>query len=69
MSIRIAPGMLAAALSLSLALAPAAFAQDSMQQDVDFKNGLSRYDGVRNDTGSKAPIKKSYDRKKNGASK
>jgi len=34
-STRIALGISAAALSLSLALAPAAFAQDPMAQDID----------------------------------
>ena len=39
---RIAAGISAAAVSLSLVLAPAAFAQDAMQQDIDFKNSLSQ---------------------------
>ena len=41
-STRVALGMSAAALSLSLVLAPAAFAQDAMQLDLDFKNSLSQ---------------------------
>jgi pentapeptide MXKDX repeat protein len=65
----IATGISAAALSLSLALAPAAFAQDSMQQDVDFKNSLSRDDGVKKDTMPKAATKKGYATKKAGLSK
>jgi pentapeptide MXKDX repeat protein len=39
---RIASGISAAAVSLGLALTPAAFAQDAMQQDIDFKNALSQ---------------------------
>jgi pentapeptide MXKDX repeat protein len=39
---RIAPGISAAAVALGLALTPAAFAQDAMQQDIDFKNALSQ---------------------------
>jgi pentapeptide MXKDX repeat protein len=69
MSIRIALGISVAALSLSLARAPAAFGQDSMQIDLDFKSGRSRDDGIRNDTASKAPLKKTYGRKKDSASK
>ena len=69
MSIRIALGISVAALSLSLARAPAAFGQDSMQIDLDFKSGLSRDDGIRKDTLSKAPLKKTYGRKRDGASK
>jgi pentapeptide MXKDX repeat protein len=68
MSTRIALVISAAALSLSLALAPA-FAQDSMQQDLDFKNGLSREAGSRKETISKAPLKKGYRTKKDATSK
>jgi pentapeptide MXKDX repeat protein len=39
---RITPGISAAAVSLGLAFAPAALAQDAMQQDIDFKNALSQ---------------------------
>jgi len=56
---RIAFGLLAAALSLSLASTTAVFAQDAMQQDIDFKNSLSRYDGAKNETISKGLVKKS----------
>jgi pentapeptide MXKDX repeat protein len=52
-STRIALGITAAALSLSLALAPAAFAQDPMKQDLDFRNSMSRDDGVKKDAISK----------------
>jgi len=45
MSIRIVLGISVAALSLSLAHAPAAFGQDSMQIDLDFKSGRSD-DGI-----------------------
>jgi pentapeptide MXKDX repeat protein len=69
MSIRIVLGISVAALSLSLARAPAAFGQDSMQIDLDFKSGRSSDDGIRKDTVSKAPSKKTYGRKKNSASK
>jgi hypothetical protein len=41
-STRVALGISAAALSLILVLAPAAFAQDAMQLDIDFKNSLSQ---------------------------
>jgi pentapeptide MXKDX repeat protein len=74
MSIRIVLGISVAALSLSLARAPAAFGQDSMQIDLDFKSGRSRDDGIRDDgirkdTISKPPVRKIYSRKKDGASK
>ena len=66
-SIRIVLGISAAALLLSLARAPAAFAQDPMAQDIDFKNSMSRNDGVRKDAVSKAPVKKAGGIKKDGA--
>ena len=72
MSIRIAPGIAAGILAFSLALAPAAFAQeDSMKQDLDFKNGLSRGEAVKRDTtpASIAPARKNYVRKKDAASR
>src|SRR6266478_1222207 len=50
---RIALGVSAAALALSLALAPPAFAQDSMKLDLDFKSGVSNDNGTRRDTVSK----------------
>jgi pentapeptide MXKDX repeat protein len=49
-STRIVLGISAAALSFSLAGASAAFAGDPMSQDIDFRNGMSRGDGVRKDT-------------------
>jgi pentapeptide MXKDX repeat protein len=66
---RIALGISASALSLGLALAPVAFAQDSMKQDLDFKSGVSRDDGVKKDTMPKAPTKKAYGMRKDGLSK
>jgi pentapeptide MXKDX repeat protein len=69
MSIRIVLGISIAALSLSLANAPAAFGQDSMQLDLDFKSGRSSDDGIRKDTISRPPVRKIYSRKKDGASK
>jgi pentapeptide MXKDX repeat protein len=66
--IRIAPGISAAALSLGLTLAPAAFAQDPMAQDIDFRNNLSKDGGFKKDTISRDPMRK--DRmKKYGLSK
>jgi pentapeptide MXKDX repeat protein len=58
---RIMFGILAAALSLSLASTPAVSAQDAMQQDIDFKNSLSKHDGAKNETISNGPVKKSRD--------
>jgi len=55
---RIAIGISAATLSLSLALATASFAEDPMRQDLEFRNSLSRYDGVKKETISKDPVKK-----------
>ena len=57
-STRIVPGISAATLWLSLAIAPAAFAQDPMSQDIDFRNGLSRGIGVKRDTVSRAAVSK-----------
>jgi pentapeptide MXKDX repeat protein len=61
-STRIALGISAAALSLSLALVPAAFAQDPMSRDLEFRNSLFRYDGVKN------PAKKDDGTKRYGTS-
>jgi pentapeptide MXKDX repeat protein len=49
-STRIVLGISAAVLSFSLARAPMAFAGDPMAQDIEFRNGMSRGDGVRRDT-------------------
>jgi pentapeptide MXKDX repeat protein len=58
-STRIALGISAAALSLSLALAPAAFAQDAMKKD----------DGMKKDSMSKDAMKKDDGMKKDAMSK
>jgi pentapeptide MXKDX repeat protein len=60
-STRIALGISAAALSLSLALAPAAFAQDAMKKDDGMmkKDTMSKDDGMmKKDTMSKDTMKK-----------
>ena len=59
----IALGISAVALSLSLALAPAAFAQDAMSRDLEFRNSLFRYDGAKN------PVKKDDGTKRFGTTK
>jgi len=41
-STRVSLRISAAAALFGLALTPAAFAQDAMQQDIDFKNSLSQ---------------------------
>jgi len=72
MSIRIAPGIAAAILAVSLALAPAAFAQeDSMKQDLDFKSGVSREQAVKRDgtSASISPVRRNYARKRDTATK
>jgi pentapeptide MXKDX repeat protein len=50
--------MSAAAFAFSLALGPAAFGQDAMMQDYNFKSGVKE-DGVTKDTTPKNFIKKS----------
>ena len=40
--IRLAFGLSAVVLAISLARAPEAFAQDAMQLDIDFRNSLSQ---------------------------
>ena len=62
-STSIALGTSAVALSFNLALAPAAFAQDPMSRDLEFRNSLSRYDGAKN------PVKKDDGTKRYGTSK
>jgi pentapeptide MXKDX repeat protein len=68
-STRIVPGISAAALWLSLTIAPAAFAQDPMSQDIDFRNGLSRDIGVKRDTVSGATVSKDPAKKDDGTRK
>jgi pentapeptide MXKDX repeat protein len=65
----IVPGISAAALWLSLAIAPAAFAQDPMSQDIDFRNGLSRDIGVKKDPVSRATVSKDPAKKDDGTRK
>ena len=61
---RIALGISAAALSLSLVLAPAAFAQDKMgkddgmKKDTMSKDGMKKDDAMKKDTMSKDGMKK-----------
>ena len=62
-STSIALGISAAALSLNLALVPAAFAEDSMSRDLEFRNSLFRYDGAKN------PVKKDDRKKRFGTTK
>jgi pentapeptide MXKDX repeat protein len=63
-STRIALATSAAALSLSLLLAPAAFAQDSMKKDDGMKketmskDSMKKDDGMKKDTMSKDAMKK-----------
>ncbi len=68
-SARTAAGISVAAFSLSLVLAPAAFAGDPMKQDIDFRNGISRDDGARRDVVPKLPVKKDDAIRKYGALK
>jgi pentapeptide MXKDX repeat protein len=56
-------GISAVVLSLNLALVPAAFAQDSMSRDLEFRNSLFRYDGAKN------PVKKDDGTKRYGTPK
>jgi pentapeptide MXKDX repeat protein len=57
-STRIALGISAAALSLSLALAPVAFAQDKMGKDDGMKKDSMSKDSMKKDTISKDSMKK-----------
>jgi pentapeptide MXKDX repeat protein len=57
-STRIALGVSAAALSLSLALTPVAFAQDSMKKDDGMKKDSMSKDSMKKDTMSKDGMKK-----------
>ncbi len=69
---RIVLGISAVALSLGLARASAAFAQDPMAQDIDFRNGMSRGVGVKLDAmarDTRGPAKKDDGSKKSGVSK
>ncbi|MGB9117912.1 pentapeptide MXKDX repeat protein [Bradyrhizobium sp.] len=68
-STRIVLGISAAAVSLSLARAPAVFAQDPMTQDIDFRNAMSRGDGVKKDTMAKDTVPKDPTKKDDGIKK
>ncbi len=57
-STRIALGVSAAVLSLSLTLAPAAFAQDKMSKDDGMKKDSMSKDSMKKDTMSKDSMKK-----------
>jgi pentapeptide MXKDX repeat protein len=57
-STRIAAGLSAAVLSLSLTLAPAAFAQDKMGKDDGMKKDTMSKDSMKKDTMSKDGMKK-----------
>ncbi|HEX9468236.1 MAG TPA: pentapeptide MXKDX repeat protein [Bradyrhizobium sp.] len=67
---RIALGVSAAVLSLGLALAPAAFAQDKMgkddgmKKDTMSKDKMGKDDGMKKDTMSKDAMKKDDGMKK-----
>ena len=63
-STRIALGMSAAVLSLGLALAPAAFAQDKMGKDDGMKKDTMSKDSMKKDTMSKDGMKKDDGMKK-----
>src|SRR3984957_9324446 len=68
-STRIALGVSAAVVSLTLALAPAAFAQDKMGKDDAMKKDTMSKDGMKKDTMSKDPMKKDDGMKKDGMKK
>jgi pentapeptide MXKDX repeat protein len=68
-STRIALGISAAALSLGLALAPAAFAQDKMGKDDAMKKDSMSKDTMKKDTMSKDTMKKDDGMKKDGMMK
>ena len=64
---RIALGISAVAVSFSLALAPAAFGQDSMKKDDGMKkDSMSKDDGMKKDAMSKDGMKKEDGMKKDG---
>jgi pentapeptide MXKDX repeat protein len=55
---RIVLGISAAVLSLNLALAPAAFAEDKMGKDDAMKKDTMSHDGMKKDTMAKDGMKK-----------
>jgi pentapeptide MXKDX repeat protein len=64
-STQIALGISATVLSLSLALATAAFAGDPMTRDVEFRNSLAKDSGMKNDA-IKGAMRKNDGMKKDG---
>jgi len=68
-STRIALGVSAAVLSFSLALAPAAFAQDKMGKDDGMKKETMSKDSMKKDTMSKDGMKKDDGMTKDGMKK
>jgi pentapeptide MXKDX repeat protein len=58
MTSRLSLGLSAAVLALSLALAPAAFAQDKMGKDDGMKKDTMSKDNMKKDTMSKDTMKK-----------
>jgi pentapeptide MXKDX repeat protein len=68
-STRIVLGISAAVLSFGLAGASAAFAGDPMAQDIEFRNGMSRGDGVRRDTVSRDTVSRGPTKKDDGVRK
>ena len=72
---RIALGVTAAVISLGLALAPAAFAQDKMgkddgmKKDTMSKDTMKKDDGMKKDTMSKDSMKKDDGMSKDGMKK
>jgi pentapeptide MXKDX repeat protein len=69
-STRFALGVSAALVSLSLALAPAAFAQDKMSKDDGMKKDtMSKGDGMKKDAMSHDGMKKDDGVKKDGMMK
>jgi pentapeptide MXKDX repeat protein len=66
---RITLGVSVAALSLSLALAPAAFAQDKMGKDDGMKKDTMSKDTMKKDTMSKDAMKKDDGMNKDGMKK
>jgi pentapeptide MXKDX repeat protein len=69
-STKIVLGVSAAVLSLGLALAPAAFAQDKMTKDDGMKkDSMMKHDGMKKDAMSHDAMKKDDGMKKDGMMK
>ncbi|HEU0147512.1 MAG: hypothetical protein V7634_1615 [Bradyrhizobium sp.] len=69
MTTRIIFGLAAAAFSLNLALAPAAFAEDKMGKDDAMKKETMSHDSMKKDTMSKDGMKKDDAMSKDGMKK